>query len=231
MAEAYDRQTTAGNDTDTLREILRSDHLHRRTVQVGQIISFDPMCQSALVQLGIQMNLNGTLVDVAPIPDVPVVFPMAGQRGLSYPVRQGDQCLVVFADRAIGRWLDRGGTVDPEDTRIKHLTDAICIPGLSSCANPIEDFNNNAVKITGGDEAFMTLGEDNIHMETQNTNADFTEDKITLTTDNAKIEIGENCLAFKAGGNELLQVLIEFANGVTPPRTDIAAKLIAMKCP
>ena len=150
MAESYDRPTTITNETDTFKEILRTEHLHRRTAQVGQIVSFDPQCQTVSVQIGIMMDLNGSIEPIAPIQDVPVVFPVSGGAGVTFPINAGDQCAIVFADRAIGDWLAQGGVVDPKDTRIKHLSDAICIPGLSSCANPIENFYEDGVQLSNG---------------------------------------------------------------------------------
>ena len=166
MAELYDRPTTITNETDTLREIIRTDHIHRRTAQVGQIVSFDPTCQSATVQIGIMMNLNGSIEPIAPIEDVPVVFPVSGGAGITFPVSAGDQCVIVFADRAIGDWLAVGGVVDPNDTRVKHLSDAICIPGLSSCGKPIDNFYEDGVQLSNGGGANIQVGDDCIAINT-----------------------------------------------------------------
>lgn len=154
MSESYDRQTSTPNETDTLREILRTEHLHRRTANVGTVVSFDRDCQTATIQVGIEMDLNGSIQPIAPLLDVPVLFPRVGARGITWLLEAGDDGLIVFCDRAIGRWLDEGSTVYPEDTRIKHLSDAIFIPGIKrNCGDAFD-----GLQISGADGQEINIG-------------------------------------------------------------------------
>jgi hypothetical protein len=45
-------------------------------------------------------------------------------------VSPGDPCLLIFSDRSLDSWLDRGGEVDPIDLRRHHLSDAVAILGV-----------------------------------------------------------------------------------------------------
>ena len=154
MAEPFNNQTTKTNDTETFREILRTEHVHRRTNNVGQVVDYNAECKTITLQLGIMMDLNGSIEPIAPIPDVPVIFPMVGNRGISFPLEEGDKGAVIFADRAIGRWLELGGVVHPDDTRIKHLADAMFIPGINTdCADGF-----NGVQISNGNNQNINLG-------------------------------------------------------------------------
>ena len=71
------------------------------------------------------------LVESLPvIPSVPVAFPRAGAWFLSFPIVKGDTVLLIFADRSLDQWLERGGEVDPGDVRTHALDGAIAMVGL-----------------------------------------------------------------------------------------------------
>ncbi|MDR8345712.1 hypothetical protein FPK41_22485, partial [Acinetobacter baumannii] len=59
--------------------------------------------------------------------DVPVVFPRGGGCTLTFPVKPGDECLVIFADRCIDFWWQSGGIQEPVDERMHDFSDAFCI--------------------------------------------------------------------------------------------------------
>jgi hypothetical protein len=64
------------------------------------------------------------------IPDVPILFPQAAGFRMTWPVKTGDPCLLVFGDRSLEEWQSAGGTkaVSPADERRHDLTDAVAIP-------------------------------------------------------------------------------------------------------
>ena len=70
------------------------------------------------------------------ITNVPIVWPGAGGFRLTFPLAVGDTVLLVFSDRALDGWLERGGEVDPGDFRQHALSDAVAIPGLRPFSDP-----------------------------------------------------------------------------------------------
>ena len=60
---------------------------------------------------------------------------------MSFPYEVGDYVLLCFMDRSIETWLTNGGTVDPKDSRMHDLSDAMALPcgypfkGSSGIAN------------------------------------------------------------------------------------------------
>lgn len=70
------------------------------------------------------------------VSDVPVLFPSGGGAFVTFPVATGDTGLLLCADRSLDVWLNRGGEVDPNDTRCHHLTDAVFLPGLYPFSAP-----------------------------------------------------------------------------------------------
>jgi hypothetical protein len=89
-------------------------------------------------------------VSIPVIPNVPVVFPGAGGFRLTFPIAAGDTVLLVFAERSIDVWLEKGTEVDPLDFRRHDLSDAIAIPGL----------NAKPDAWTGASTSNATLGKD-----------------------------------------------------------------------
>ena len=67
----------------------------------GSIIDFDPSNQTATVQIMIKEKAFGEWHTITPLLDVPVVFPRSGGYALTFPVKQGDECLVIFNDMCI----------------------------------------------------------------------------------------------------------------------------------
>ncbi len=63
---------------------------------------------------------------------VPVWQPHAGGFHLSLPVAVGDECLILFAERDISRWLADGTESTPETRRLHHASDAVVLVGLNS---------------------------------------------------------------------------------------------------
>lgn len=62
--------------------------------------------------------------------NAPVVFPTGdgGKAGVTFPIKSGDGCLIVFSDEALSGYLSGSGT--NSDPRKHSMNDAIVIPGL-----------------------------------------------------------------------------------------------------
>lgn len=70
--------------------------------------------------------------------NVPVSFPGGGGVTLTFPVKQGDECLVVFTARCLDAWWQLGaGTAPnpgyvPPDERMHNLSDGVAFVGIRS---------------------------------------------------------------------------------------------------
>lgn len=117
------------------------------TAMPGEIVSFDPATGLATVLPSMKYRKpDGTTVDYPQISGVPVLFPqgLGGNATIAFPVVAGDSCLIIVAEQSIDYWLYGQET----DTDLAFdLTDAMCIPGLFSTANPVaaEACEQNAV--------------------------------------------------------------------------------------
>ncbi|HHT3860874.1 TPA: Gp138 family membrane-puncturing spike protein [Klebsiella variicola] len=127
-----------------------------RVSMPGIIQSFDPDAVTAVVQpaiKGAEQDESGSEVSVnlPLLVDVPVVFPRGGGCTLTFPVKAGDECLVIFADRCIDFWWQSGGIQEPVDERMHDLSDAFCIVGPQSQAKKIGGISTSAVELRSDD--------------------------------------------------------------------------------
>lgn len=130
----YTRQT--GNESpdiaDVILNALRAQQLEINTCTPGEIVSYDSTTTTCTVQPAYKriMVRNREVVSRAQISDVPVVFPRSGIYAMTFPISQGDQCMIMYSQRSLDDWLNIGGEVTLRDTRLHDITDAIVIPGL-----------------------------------------------------------------------------------------------------
>lgn len=90
--------------------------------------------------------------------DVPVIFPRGGGVTLTFPIKAGDECLVVFADRCIDFWHQSGGVQEAANGRMHHLADATAQVGLQSQARKISGISTTAAQLRTDDgAAFIEL--------------------------------------------------------------------------
>ncbi|HHX0704379.1 TPA: Gp138 family membrane-puncturing spike protein [Klebsiella pneumoniae] len=133
----------------------------------GIIQSFDPDAVTAVVQpaiKGAEKDESGAEVSVnlPLLVDVPVLFPRGGGCTLTFPVKAGDECLVIFADRCIDFWWQSGGIQEPVDERMHDLSDAFCIVGPQSQAKKIGGISTTAAQLRTDDgSAFIEVAAGN----------------------------------------------------------------------
>ena len=141
---------------------LRSDqHFTGReamlwTALPGIILSFDAAALTCEVQPAIQGKKRDedgsiTLVNLPILLDCPVVVPHAGGCSLTFPLKAGDECLVVFSCRAIDLWWQSGGVQPPAETRMHDLSDGFVIPGPYSQPKAITQVSETCVELRSDD--------------------------------------------------------------------------------
>jgi hypothetical protein len=114
-------------------------------VSGNQKVDIQPLLQSRL--------LDGTIVTLPVIPNVPVEMPNGVGWSIKLPIAVGDMGRAVFCDRSLDAWLaGAGGIVDPQDSRHHELTDACFVPGLVPFSAQTTDSTTDMV-LTNGDSA------------------------------------------------------------------------------
>ncbi|MCW7550968.1 phage baseplate assembly protein V [Photorhabdus sp. APURE] len=132
------------------------------------IQSFDADAVTVTAQPAIRWKIrkkDGELesVSLPLLVDVPVIFPRGGGVTLTFPVRVGDECLVVFADRCIDYWWQSGGVQEPVDPRQHNLSDGFAIVGPQSQQQKITNISTNTAQLRSDDGAAYIELDPNSH--------------------------------------------------------------------
>ncbi len=151
-----DRKERAPNLQAAVRVGLDGRQAEIWTALPGIIQSFNPVKRTCVVQptiMGQFMNPdNSTEWQKMPLLlDCPVHFPAGGGFTLTFPLAEGDECLVVFASRCIDAWWQSGGIQVQAELRMHSLSDGFVIPGVSSVPNVIPAISTANVQLRSDD--------------------------------------------------------------------------------
>jgi len=208
---------------DSAEEETRLGHEHAaaniRVAIPGIIQDFNAEKQTATVQPAITENVRNGQDEAKPIPlplltDVPVIFPRSGGYCLTFPVKPGDECLLVFSDMCIDGWWQSSGIQNQIETRRHDLSDAQAFLGITSVPKAVTDYSINSVMLRNEDKDtyFEILDDDKtiniIGAETINVTAD---DDVTVKTNN-KLDIeAENDITIKTNKNLIVETVKDIA--------------------
>ncbi|WP_413206709.1 Gp138 family membrane-puncturing spike protein, partial [Rhodospirillum sp. A1_3_36] len=130
------------------------------TALPGIIQSYDPLAITVTVQPSLKGILTdgrgkATEVTLPLLVDVPVCFPCGGGFTLTFPIKPGDEAMVVFSSRCIDSWWQSGGIQDQAEQRMHDLSDGMAIVGLRSqprVLNPVADPENVQLRSDDGEQ-------------------------------------------------------------------------------
>lgn len=108
-------------------------------------------CQPTIKGVIQDKSGNYKAVTLPVLPDVPVVFPRGGGATLTFPIKAGDECLVVFACRNIDSWWQSGGVQIPMDARQHDLSDGFALMGVMSQAKKIGGISTKTTQLRSDD--------------------------------------------------------------------------------
>ncbi|HEJ8623023.1 TPA: translation initiation factor IF-2 [Klebsiella michiganensis] len=153
---AVSDKTRSGALAEVLASERKTLNEQLRVALPGIIQSFDPDTVTAVVQPAIRYierdnDGNKNTKDYPLLVDVPVIFPRGGGCTLTFPVKEGDECLVIFADRCIDFWWQSGGVQEPVDGRMHDLSDAFAIVGPQSQAKKISGVSTTGAQLRTDD--------------------------------------------------------------------------------
>lgn len=132
-------------------------------VKIGQIQSFDKVHQTATVQImhkeEYEYNFIERQLNEYPLlEEVPVVVLGGGGGRLTFPIKKGDTCLLLFNDYELDGWWISGES-RPSDFPRKHdLSDAVALVGLNSIVSLIQNYSD-FVELHYSDISSIIVGE------------------------------------------------------------------------
>lgn len=152
-----------GDQNQLLEQFFNAKQTGLWTALPAIVQEFDPETLTCVCQPTIKGRIKKTdgsieLVDMPLLLDCPVVFPHAGGCSLTFPVKQGDECLVVFSSRGIDFWWQQGGVQPPPEPRMHDLSDGFAILGVWSQVTKIASVSTSSVQLRSDDgQAFVEI--------------------------------------------------------------------------
>ena len=156
-----------GNDiAQNIEDMISNGISGIHTACPATILSFDAgTCIATVKPFMSYYKSDGTTIDYPVVSGVPVFMPHAGNAQITYPVKAGDGCLLVFAERSTDEWIGKGNK-DNHDPRRYYLTDAFCFVGMrptqSISAENVELINNGTLVSVTPDNTVNIIGNVNI---------------------------------------------------------------------
>jgi hypothetical protein len=153
----------------SIGEIIESRLADLHTSMPGQIMSFDSATQTATIQPCLQRKYQGEddAVNLPSIEDVPVHFVGSGDYWITTPVEVDSFVWLVFSERAIDKWLDLGGVVDPAKSRKFDLSDCFAIAGVNPDSSKLSGFDDSSITIRNrANDVLIKVGDSEIKIET-----------------------------------------------------------------
>lgn len=119
------------------------------TIAIYEKVQWNVNGPSGPINLQVQnMTPGSKQLGEAVIQDVPVLIPGGGGWSLTFPIKEGDECLLVFSDLEIDSWLANGGTENYTLSSRRHdLSDAIAIFGLRSKPRSVVDYSTTSTQL------------------------------------------------------------------------------------
>ena len=152
-----------GDQNQLLEQFFNAKQTGLWTALPAIVQEFDPETLTCVCQPTIKGRIkkpDGSieLVDMPLLLDCPVVFPHAGGCSLTFPVKQGDECLVVFSCRGIDFWWQQGGVQPPPEPRMHDLSDGFAILGVWAQVTKIASVSTSSVQLRSDDgQAFVEI--------------------------------------------------------------------------
>lgn len=147
MAEIKQVQKSQTNFNDVM--IIAQDAIMSRLNchNVGRILEFDSATQTCTVEMMQIKQFNEQAFTPAPITQVPLIILGAGGGHITMPNPEGTICLLLFLDRNIDNFMETGEQYVPDTARMHDFTDCIALTTFTTLANPLSDYDENAISI------------------------------------------------------------------------------------
>ena len=127
---------------------------------LGTIQSFDSEKQTVQVTINYKQTYwvfednskkyTSNNLDYPILADCPVIVLGGGTTRITFPISQGDQCILLFNDRDIDNWYN-GSTTSPNSTpRLHSFSDCVALIGPNNLNTVIENYDNVRAIITNG---------------------------------------------------------------------------------
>jgi phage baseplate assembly protein gpV len=200
-----DRRERIYDPEEMMRMALDAKQTQIWTAMPAIIQSFNPVAMTCEVKPTITGLLrtpegNYQQVEMPLLLDCPVFFPGGGGVTLTFPIKPGDECLVVFASRCIDAWWQLGGIQGQAEYRMHDISDGFIFAGVRSQPRAF-NVDTNAAQLRSDDgAAFVEINPTSHNIKAQ-TSANINAQSGGNITANASGEIIATAPTIKLVGN------------------------------
>lgn len=147
-----DRRERLDDDEESLRMAMEGQQAKIWTALPGIVTGVDLTKQTVSVQPSVQGSVsdaqgNVSNVNLPVLVDVPIVWPRAGGFALTFPIKAGDEVLVVFSSRCIDAWWQSGGVGVAAEARMHDLSDGFAVFAPTSQSKKLSNVSPSNVQL------------------------------------------------------------------------------------
>lgn len=185
-----DIRTRYEDDLEAVNAAIEAKLSELHTAVPIKIVSVDRAKQTAVVQPLIKSVIrkaDGTQewVSMPEVHDAPLHFPQGGGVTMTFPVKEGDEGLMIVASRSQDIWQQSGGEQQQIDLRTHDLSNGFVLVGFKSNGNAAALTNvsgdSTEIRSTDGKTSIsikpgggLTLTQDGVSMSMTSSGVDFT---------------------------------------------------------
>jgi hypothetical protein len=157
------KEQLAVDPQESLRTVMDGHQAGLWTALPAIINGFDPVAMTVSCTPSIQAivtDRKGAMshVTISQLVDVPVCFPHGGGYLITFPIKAGDECLVVFSSRCIDGWWQSGQIAPQTDRRMHDLSDGFAIVGpYSQVRKPAVGASTTALEVRSEDDTLSVM--------------------------------------------------------------------------
>jgi hypothetical protein len=162
------REERLDDPEEALRLAMENQQAGMWTALPGIVTAVDLAAQTCSVQPAIQgvvrsPNETSANVNLPLLVDVPICWPRGGGFAITFPIKAGDEVLVVFASRCIDSWWQQGGVGAQAEARMHDLSDGFAILAPTSQPRKLANVSTDNLEIRLDDgSAVIQLAADGV---------------------------------------------------------------------
>jgi hypothetical protein len=107
--------------------------------------------QPAIKQKHVRADGSSEWVDSPLLQDIPLHYPGGGGATWTFPVKDGDEGILIVSSRSFDKWWQEGGIQEQNEFRTHHLSDAFVIPGIRSQKRKLSNVNSTTAQLRSDD--------------------------------------------------------------------------------
>lgn len=119
-------------------------------VVIQEVVLKPPPATSQVPNPGTTQNIP-TTETIPNLEDVPIIMMRVPGWSLTFPIVEGTECLIIFADMCIDGWWQNGGINPQFDKRRHDLSDGLALFGPWSQPNKLPSYSTTSVQLRSDD--------------------------------------------------------------------------------